>query len=170
VRRFRQQHSLWVAIWQDCAHPDVRIAKPVKSPLHEWHRQSNSENHTGETTMRRCTEGWMPYWTDGGFSITTGQGQAAKDAASAGSRTAGADYRGRLTAFFPTKCIQVAPWNPAQRARTLPYYAPLAPRRTLQFLAGVLLHMLEIGFYRASGLTLSWDAHSSLLYFDPVRC
>ena len=44
------------------------LRKQWNPPSHERHRQLNTENHTEETATRRCTEGWMHYWTDGGFS------------------------------------------------------------------------------------------------------
>jgi hypothetical protein len=60
--------------------------------------------------------------------------------------------------------------KPPSKGKDATDHAHSAPRHTLQFLAGVLLHMFEIGLYRASGLTLSWDAHSSLLYIGPGHC
>lgn len=111
MRRFRQQHSLWVAIWQDSAHSDVRIAEAVESPLHERHRQLNSANDTAKD-RKAALYGGMDALLDGRRVLTAiARGLAVEDGASAGYCTAGADYRVHLTAFFPTKCIQVAPWD-----------------------------------------------------------
>ena len=91
------------------------------------------------------------------------QGQAAKDATGAGSRTAEVDCRGRLAAFLSAGCMQRQPETSGEGQKC----HGSRPFSTSALLAGVLVHLFDIGLRRASGLTLSWDAHSSLLYIEP---
>jgi len=111
----------------------------------------------------------MHYWTDGGFS---------NDHSRAGSK---GQYRrriwhrrGRLSrpsrGFSLKLGVCRGSPKPLAKGKDATDHAPPAPRPAVQFLAGFLLHMFEIGLRRASGLTLSWDAHSSLLYIEPGHC